>query len=211
MATAHDQSDDEPRQASPDNPLFVGKLPAGVVASRRPALSSTIRRLTGTCQSLLVGGSSELNQATQITSKLPALPVRLLVNRYSTRRSSGYTHGPRLRLPPHCQACQRSLTRKRSLVQIQYRPPPNALVRGTISKIITKALPASYPMSTISSRDGGARRYQREVDTAPSASRSGTVTTVVASGDLVISKVAMITTAITVIAATRLQPVRWWL
>ena len=29
MATAHDQSDDEPRQASPDNPLFVGKLPAG--------------------------------------------------------------------------------------------------------------------------------------------------------------------------------------
>src|SRR5512133_840875 len=47
------------------------------------------------------------------------LPVRLLVNRSSIRRSSGYTYGPHLRLPAHCQACQRSLTRKRPPVQIQ--------------------------------------------------------------------------------------------
>jgi len=62
--------------------------------------------------------------------RLLALPVILLVNRCSTRRSSGYTYVPHSRLPPHCQACQRSLTRKRSLVQIQYRPPVSSLVRS---------------------------------------------------------------------------------
>jgi hypothetical protein len=36
------------------------------------------------------------------------------VNRSGAPRSSGYTHGPHLRVPPHCHARQRSLTRKES-------------------------------------------------------------------------------------------------
>ena len=77
-------------------------------------------------------GSSYLTQTTQVcfqTPRLP-LPVRLLVNRCCSRRSSGHAHGPDLRLAPHCQAWKRSLTRKRSLVQIQYRPPVSHLVRA---------------------------------------------------------------------------------
>ena len=42
------------------------------------------------------------------------MPVRLLVNRSGAPRSSGYTHGSHLRLPPHCHARQRSLTRTKS-------------------------------------------------------------------------------------------------
>ena len=81
-----------------------------------------------------VGGSSELNQGNgDHFQAAPPMPVRLLVNRSGAPRSSGYTHGPDLRLPPHCQACQRSLTRKRSLVQIQYRPPARYLVSGTFA------------------------------------------------------------------------------
>ena len=59
---------------------------------------------------------------------LLTLPVRLLVNRSSNQRSSGYAHGPHLRLVRDGHACQRSLTRKRSLVQIQYRPPVTPLI-----------------------------------------------------------------------------------
>jgi hypothetical protein len=55
----------------------------------------------------------------------PPCPVRLLVNRCSSRRSSGNTDGRCLWLPLHCEACQRSLTRWRSL------PPLNARHLGT--------------------------------------------------------------------------------
>jgi hypothetical protein len=75
------------------------------------------------------------DDADLLPSSSPALPVRLLVNRCGSRRSSGDTHGPCLRLPLHCQACQRSLTRKRSLVQIQYRPPVILLVRPALRHI----------------------------------------------------------------------------
>jgi len=53
-----------------------------------------------------MNGSSRLTQRQRrFASKLLPLPIRLLVNRSSTRRSAGYTHGPHLRLPPHCHAC----------------------------------------------------------------------------------------------------------
>jgi hypothetical protein len=80
---------------------------------------------------------SHLTQTTQICFEAhrPPLRVRLLVSRCGGRRSSGDTHGPCLRLPLHCQACQRSLTRKRSLVQIQYRPPVILLVRPALRHI----------------------------------------------------------------------------
>jgi hypothetical protein len=61
------------------------------------------------------GRSSELNQGNVITSKAaPPTPVRLLVNRSGAPRSSGYTHGHHLRVPPHRHARKRSLTRKES-------------------------------------------------------------------------------------------------
>jgi hypothetical protein len=61
-------------------------------------------------------GSSHLTQTTQICFQAPPplLPVRLPVNRCGSA-ISGDTHGPCSRLPLHCQPCQRSLTRKRSL------------------------------------------------------------------------------------------------
>jgi hypothetical protein len=85
--------------------------------------------------------SSHLTQTTQICFEAhrPPLRVRLLVSRCGGRRSSGDTHGPCLRLPLHCQACQRSLTRKRSLVQIQYRPPVFGLARSTFSEVLGPA------------------------------------------------------------------------
>jgi hypothetical protein len=63
----------------------------------------------------------------------PPQPVRPPVNRCGSQRPSGDTHRPHSQQPLHYQACQRSLTRKRSPVQIQYRPPVTSLVRGTFS------------------------------------------------------------------------------
>jgi hypothetical protein len=87
-------------------------------------------------------GNSRLTQGDRrFPSKLLALPIRLLVNRSSTPRSSGYDHGPHLRLPRHCQACQRSLTRNRTLVQIQYRPPASSFADGLCDSLQVRSQP----------------------------------------------------------------------
>jgi hypothetical protein len=80
-------------------------------------------------------GGSRLKGNADFADWLLALPVGLLVNRSSTRRSSGHTHGPDLQLAPHCQVWKRSLTRKRSLVQIQYRPPASPLVSEAFVRV----------------------------------------------------------------------------
>jgi hypothetical protein len=63
-------------------------------------------------------------QTTQICLQTPhpPQPVRPPVNQCGSQRPSGDTHRPHSQQPLHYQACQRSLTRKRSPVQIQYRP-----------------------------------------------------------------------------------------
>jgi hypothetical protein len=76
----------------------------------------------------LVLRAAHLTQTMQICFQAPRppQPVRLLVNRSGSRRSSGDTHGPCLRLPLNCQARQTSLTRKRSLVRVGTLVPRGA-------------------------------------------------------------------------------------
>ncbi len=77
-------------------------------------------------------GSSLLSQTTQICFRAPRPPHASQTVSQSMRQPAIIWGHPRpcLRPPLHCQACQRSLTRKRSLVQIQNRPPASPLAQG---------------------------------------------------------------------------------
>jgi hypothetical protein len=96
---------------------LVAKDPGSLLAMSRGGDRGKVHTRTGRkpYPSCLAGGSND--RTVQLWDWPPPVtcPVRLLVNRCGSRRSSGNTYGPCLRLPLHCQACQRSLTRKRSL------------------------------------------------------------------------------------------------
>jgi hypothetical protein len=63
------------------------------------------------------------------------LPIRLLVNQSSSRRSSRHTDGPQLRSPRQCHACPRSLTRKQSrLPKLDSRGDSNAVTSATVHR-----------------------------------------------------------------------------
>jgi hypothetical protein len=88
-------------QAAGISPCGCGTWPL-----TQPVLSWFCRSASWSCGQLPI----DADGADLLPSCLPAVPVGLLANRCGSR-SSVDAHGPCLRLPLHCQACQRSLTR----------------------------------------------------------------------------------------------------
>jgi hypothetical protein len=88
------------------------------------------------------------------------------------RRGNGLqirVHGfkSRLHLGRLAQWERASLTRKRSLVQIQYRPPASPLVSHTFSTVDARLARGSVDLSAKTYRPKGWRRHRELVDGAP--------------------------------------------
>jgi hypothetical protein len=118
-------------------------------------------------------GSSYLTETTQICFQAPRppLPVRLLVNRCCSRRSSGDAHGPCLRLPLHCHEPEIADTEEVS-GSIQYRPPARHLVSGTFAGLRTPCYQGATNWQSVAQDWSHDQLTAPRIDTSPRRSQA---------------------------------------